>query len=222
MSQNGLPSLLERHWAESALAVGAILIAAVSLWVAYDTERTNRALVASEQQLVAANSWPFVQYGETDGITAGGIGTGVNLMIMNNGIGPAKVETFEVWWRGQPQSGPKELLRACCSGVGNSPDHPVDFQWLLHNLEVSGTAGLVLRPGESLPFLGLPKGSASDANWAALRSALLGSLAIRSCYCSAFDICWVDEHVFGKSRDLNPPQVKACPQPKISYSNAGL
>jgi hypothetical protein len=31
MSQKGLPSLLDRHWAESALAIGAVIIAAVSL-----------------------------------------------------------------------------------------------------------------------------------------------------------------------------------------------
>ncbi|MGA7539298.1 MAG: hypothetical protein WBW93_11110, partial [Steroidobacteraceae bacterium] len=34
MSEKGVPSLLERHWAESALAIGAVIIAAVSLWVA--------------------------------------------------------------------------------------------------------------------------------------------------------------------------------------------
>lgn len=220
MSQNGLPSLLERHWAESALAIGAILIAAVSLWVAYDTERTNRALVASEQQLVAANSWPFVQYAENDSAAAGG--AGLSLMIMNSGIGPAKVETFEVLWHGQAQKNPMTLLQACCSGPGLSPDHPVNLQWLLSNLQVSGTAGMVLRPGENLPFLGLQQGSASQANWEALRSALLQGLEIRSCYCSAFNTCWVVDDVFQKQRDLSPPQVAVCPQPKISYSNAGL
>lgn len=30
MSENGLPSLLERHWAESALAIGAVVPAAGS------------------------------------------------------------------------------------------------------------------------------------------------------------------------------------------------
>jgi hypothetical protein len=220
MSQNGLPSLLERHWAESALAIGAIVIAAVSLWVAYDTERTNRELVASEQQLVAANSWPFAQFAENDSTFGGG--AGLSLMIMNGGIGPAKIETFEVRWRGQAQSGPKALLRACCSGVGLSPDHPVNLDWLLDNIQVSSTAGAVLRPGQTLPFLGLPQGSASQANWDALRTALLDSLSVQFCYCSAFDICWLTKHDFGKARDLNPPQVKACPQPKISYSSAGL
>jgi hypothetical protein len=50
MSEKGLPSLLDRHWAESALAIGAVIIAAVSLWVAFDSERTNRELVASASQ----------------------------------------------------------------------------------------------------------------------------------------------------------------------------
>lgn len=31
MSNESLPSLFERHWAESALAIGAVVVAAVSL-----------------------------------------------------------------------------------------------------------------------------------------------------------------------------------------------
>jgi hypothetical protein len=221
MSENGLPSLLDRHWAESALAIGAVIIAAVSLWVAYDTERTNRELVASQRQLVAANSWPFVQFGESD-TPAGGPSAGLSLMIMNNGIGPAKIETFEVAWKGKAQGGPTDLLHACCSGAGNSADHPVDFKWLLDHLETSSTGGRVVRAGESIPFLVVPRGSASEANWQTLRSALLDHLSVQYCYCSAFDICWLVKHGYGEARTLNPPQVAACPQPKISYSNAGL
>lgn len=40
-------SLLERHWAGRALAIGAVLSAAVSLWVASDTMRTDRMLLES-------------------------------------------------------------------------------------------------------------------------------------------------------------------------------
>lgn len=46
MSNKPLPSLFDRHWAESALAIGAVVIAAVSLWIAVDSERTNRQIVA--------------------------------------------------------------------------------------------------------------------------------------------------------------------------------
>ncbi len=222
MSENGLPSLLDRHWAESALAIGAVIIAAVSLWVAYDTERTNRELVASERQLVAANSWPFVQFGESDGTPEGGLGTGLSLMIMNSGIGPAKIETFAVAWKGQGQRNPADLLRACCSEAGKSPDHPVDFAWLLDHFATSSTGGLVERPGQTVNFLVLPRGSASQANWQMLHSALLDNLSIEYCYCSAFDVCWLVKHEFGKSRTLNPPQVSVCPQPKVPYSNNGF
>jgi hypothetical protein len=222
MSENRLPSLLDRHWAESALAIGAVIIAAVSLWVAYDTERTNRELVASERQLVAANSWPFVQFGESDGTPEGGPGTGLSLMIMNNGIGPAKIETFEIAWRGQPQRGPADLLRACCSQVGHSSGQPVDFGWLLNHFETSSASGLVARAGQMTNFLVLPRGSASEANWQALRSALMDHLSIRYCFCSAFDVCWLVSHHVGAPRTLNPPQVAACPRPKITYSNTGL
>lgn len=222
VSQNGLPSLLERHWAESALAIGAVVIAAVSLWVAYDTERTNRELVASERQLVAANSWPFVQSGESDSTPEGAPGAGVSLMIMNNGIGPAKIETFALAWKGQEQRGPKELLRACCSKAGSSPDQPVDFPWLLDHFETSSAGGRVVRAGETVNFLVLPRGSAGEANWLALRSALLENLSLDYCYCSAFDTCWLVKHDYAKSHSLNPPQVKVCPQPKVTYSNAGL
>lgn len=80
----------------------------------------------------------------------------------------------------------------------------------------------MVRPGETVNFLVLPQGSASQANWTALRTALLDNLSVRFCYCSAFDVCWFVKHDFGKPRLLNPLQVAACPQPKVTYSNAGL
>ncbi len=49
MSQSKRPQLLDRHGAESVLAIGAIIIAAASLWVSYDTVRTHhtRGVAAS-------------------------------------------------------------------------------------------------------------------------------------------------------------------------------
>lgn len=205
MSQR-LPSLLDRHWAESALAVGAIVIAAVSLWVAFDTERTNRELVASERQLVAANSWPFVQIGENDQDLSGA--PGITLMLMNQGIGPAKLETFELWWQGKPQRGPDELMRACCEASGNK-----NF-----GVIISSTHGTVLRAGGILNFIGLTTTPETAAAVSSLRSGL-HDLSFRYCYCSVFDECWLVDRRFGKAPNLSPGPVKVCPVPAVPYGH---
>ena len=219
MSENGLPSLLERHWAESALAIGAVIIAAVSLWVAYDTERTNRELVASERQLVAANSWPFVQVAEND--QAPGGGPGMTLLMYNGGIGPAKVETFELFWKDEPKRNPHDLLRSCCAQPGQTPGAAaVDPSFDAVSGGTSSTAGQVLRPGQMLSFLFFDRTEKNGPVLDALRSGL-SNISIRYCYCSAFDECWVAIDRFGKPRDLHPPRVPVCPQPVVSYDNHG-
>src|SRR5579872_4520170 len=101
MSENGLPSLLDRHWAESVLAIGAVIIAAVSLWVGFDSERTNRELVASA-------SWPFVGFYSTSAQNS--TSSVRSFELINQGIGPAKLESFELFWKGRAQSSPWQLL----------------------------------------------------------------------------------------------------------------
>jgi len=99
--------MFSRHWTESVLSIFAIIIAAISLWIAIDTERTNR-------QLVAEAAWPFLQtYHSTfaEGQQA------ISLYIANAGVGPAKVETLEVFWNGKPYGSSAELMKACC-GLG--------------------------------------------------------------------------------------------------------
>jgi hypothetical protein len=206
MSQNGLPSLLDRHWAESALAIGAIVIAAVSLWVAFDTERTNGELVASERQLVAANSWPFVQIAEND--QAPGGGPGIDLLLMNQGIGPAKLETFELFWKDEAQRGPDEFMRNCCEPAGAQ-----DI-----SLAISSTHGMVMRAGGVLNFINLTTTPQTAAVVTALRSGL-NNLSFRYCYCSVFDECWLVERRFGKPASLSPSSVKVCPVPAVSYGH---
>lgn len=216
MSQNGLPSLLDRHWAESALAIGAVVIAAVSLWVAFDAAQTNRELVASERQLVAANSWPYVEVGENDQTMGGG--PGISLLIMNSGIGPAKLETFELSWKGKPQHGPRELLLTCCVQPGQFGTQAAAGAQIESILGVSSPYGVVMRAGQMRPFLFLGETKNDAAIIEALRAGLR-NLSIRYCYCSVFDECWVVTNDFSKRNNLNPPHVKACPQPAVSYTN---
>jgi hypothetical protein len=49
-------------------------------------------------RLVAANSWPFLMY-STDNMDPQG-NRRISLKVENAGVGPARIQTFEVWWQG--------------------------------------------------------------------------------------------------------------------------
>jgi hypothetical protein len=204
--KKGLPSLLERHWAESALAIGAVIIAAVSLWVAFDSERTNRELVSSA-------SWPFIQFSDT--MPAGVQPPVLTFWISNVGIGPAKLESFELFWHGRAQRSPWQLLQTCCTKSGTAPAGSIV------GVETASDEGIVLRAGESVPILTFTRSADNSALWEALVSQFTGNLSVRYCYCSAFNDCWVDSPRLGAPRDLNPRQVRSCPRPPVSYDNTG-
>ena len=94
------------------VAVAAIFISVVSLAVAILHGRTMERMAEENARLVAANSWPFVQYGAgwatTDGVTK------LHMQVFNSGVGPAKIESAELMWKGVAYRGSREFLEACC------------------------------------------------------------------------------------------------------------
>lgn len=212
MSENGLPSLLDRHWAESALAIGAVIIAAVSLWVAWDSVRTNRALVAS-------SSWPFVQFSSS--VPAAAQPRYLTLVVSNDGIGPAKLESFELFWQGHAQRSPWQLLQTCCAHGQTGAGQMGSLESLRSDpgLESSTDSGIVLRAGEGRPILTYTRSATNAALWDAFVHSFTGNISVRYCFCSAFNECWQVTARMGAQRDLNPPRVKYCPRPSTPYDN---
>jgi hypothetical protein len=209
--KKGLPSLLDRHWAESALAIGAVIIAAVSLWVAFDSERTNRELVASA-------SWPFVEFTSNESPAQPRL---LRLEISNDGIGPAKLESFELFWQGRPQRSPWQLLQSCCAQGKTAAGEPGSLQ-ALHadpDLRTASDQGIVLRAGKTIPLLTYVRSTGNSAVWDAFEPQFVGKLSVRYCYCSAFNDCWVISARLRVRRDLNPPRVRSCPAPQVPYDN---
>ncbi len=212
MSEKRLPSLLDRHWAESALAIGAVIIAAVSLWVAFDSERTNRELVASA-------SWPFVE------LTSGELAVGARIFhldLSNDGIGPAKLESFELFWQGKPERSPWQLLHDCCAqgnGAAGKPGSVDALRADSANLVTASDQGIVLRAGETIHLLWYVRNGGNSPIWDAFESQYVRNLSVRYCYCSALNDCWVMTTRIGTRRDLNPPRVRACAQPQAPYDN---
>jgi hypothetical protein len=196
MSQSKLPSLLDRHWAESALAIGAIVIAAASLWVGYDTMRTNH-------RLVVAASWPFLEQNFSDATY-----TQRQLLtvdVTNAGIGPAKVESVELLWHGKAYRSADELLHVCCDYVPNA-----DRQ---NDVITSTLQGWVMRPGETVHLIWYRRPATDPAPWEQFKAVVESADAapkFRICYCSAFNQCWLTN-----GHELDPPRVKVCPVAKV-------
>jgi len=190
------------RWFDLVLALSAIFISAVSLAVAIEHGRTER-------DLVAASSWPFLRAVLSNG---GGGAPGEDSVVIgvsNGGVGPAKLESFEVFYRGAAASSGNDLLRRCC-GLGPS-DSDVSRQ-LAHARHFEITDHTVLRPGEARGAFGVRRGSDVGERFA----ASLTELRFRACYCSILDQCWVSN-----LRDTHTEPVKACAEPKVRFDPIG-
>ncbi|HLZ76495.1 hypothetical protein [Phenylobacterium sp.] len=191
------------RWFDLILALSAIFISAVSLAVAIEHGRTER-------DLVAASSWPFVklmlsnEYSEGEGHQFAAFGA------INGGVGPAKLQSFEVFFKGQAMRSGADLLRHCC-GLGPTPE---DFRRELpHGFHYEITDRTVMRPGETMVTFGAPRGTDVGDRLA----GLITGLTFRACYCSILDQCYV-----GNMRDTRVEAVKTCPEPKVRFDPASI
>ncbi|MBV9991536.1 MAG: hypothetical protein JOZ72_09605 [Alphaproteobacteria bacterium] len=198
-----------RHWSDTAIAVAALFVSAVSLWVGIRTESAN-------EQLVAASTWPFLQMG-VDNSTPEGVPF-LKFQVVNSGVGPARIESFELFWKGKPFASSKQLLHACCGFKSRGgPIKPLGDQ---HTRLLTGTVqGIVLRSGESEAFIMYALNQDNMTEWNALDRARR-DITFRVCYCSVLNECWrntlySDLAHPGQLR----PEVKVCPVPAVAYTN---
>jgi len=139
----------------------------------------------------------------------------LSLNIGNAGVGPAKIETLELFWKGKPYRSAAELLKDCCgyktSQINQSPveDSP---------LATSEVAGTVLRAGDNVSIVRYVLTTDNTPTWQALRSQRM-KISYRVCYCSVFNECWLTElRELSDRQNLNPPSVKMCPRPEVAYT----
>ncbi len=175
------------------VAISAILISVISLFVAIEHGHV-------EQRLVAANSWPYLQSSFSNQDHAGA--DRINLTVTNAGVGPAKLETVEMFLNGRSVPNSETLMSRCCDV---DPDHPGPIHW------VTGPQSAVLRPGEVIELLALPKTAENQQVWERLNRSL-ASITFQGCYCSVFDECWISD-----LQGFKPTPVKSCPTPATPY-----
>jgi hypothetical protein len=187
------------RWIDISVAACALTVSITSLFVAIRHGHSMDRMAEANARLVQANSWPLLQRYQSD---VGAQGTRVfSLDVVNNGVGPAKVESLEVSWKGHPVRNPRELLELCClkAADGKPP------------FESSGLMGSVLRAGEVRPIIEFPE----DPEHQQLRDGLnisLRDISWSACYCSVFDECWLSD-----LQTLHPPTVRECPVPKVPF-----
>jgi hypothetical protein len=133
----------------------------------------------------------------------------ITFSLINGGVGPAKLKTMEVWWRGKAYTGARQLLRDCC---GYKPLLPKDRLAAGRDaVTTGGVHNVVVRAGEKHDFLRMPLTADNASTWSKL-DRVRRELTFRGCYCSVFEECWT-----GSLMDLEPKKVNSCPVPKVLY-----
>src|SRR5690242_3553010 len=92
------------RWVDMVIAFSALFISVVSLGIAILHGRTM-------EDMVAANSWPFLAYGAGTN-TIDDVLT-IHMHVVNTGVGPAKIESAELVWKGVAYRRDQDFLKAC-------------------------------------------------------------------------------------------------------------
>jgi hypothetical protein len=207
------PAHTGRRWLDMSLALSAMFISVVTLIVAIGHGRTMERMADANTKMVEANSWPFISFNTHDINEQGK--ADVRLTLTNEGIGPARIETFELWWNGQPMSSYKALLEACCLTT------PALREQLKKTADtrVSLASPRILRAGEHVDFLALAYNKGNEDLFSKFDFER-DKIKTRVCFCSVFDECWVQMGGLGVVKDeelIHPSRVNSCPAPATPY-----
>jgi hypothetical protein len=205
------PSHTGHRWLDIVLGLSAMFVSVVSLVVAVEHGRTMERMADANTRMVDANSWPFVEF-DSHNVDEQGKAD-VRLVLTNDGIGPARIETFELWWNGKPMSSAEELIRSCCA-VELKEAKTVTMSFGI-------AAPRILRAGEHEDFFAILSGP-GDTEFLSKLDAERLKITTRVCYCSVFDQCWV--HVSGVAlfrkdpkKIVHPDRVDSCVAPVVPY-----
>ncbi len=158
----------------------AVFLSMVSVFIALQHGKTM-------ERLVAANSWPNVGFGS--GNEAPGHDKMIVFQLRNTGVGPARIDSFELFYKDQPMADGGALIKACCQANKAF-------------LETDSLRNEVLPARDTIEFLGLDAARNKPEIWDALNRERF-NVRTRVCYCSVFDECWVREDSWPRPRRVD-------------------
>lgn len=166
---------------QSLTAIGAMVVGLAALFVAWDQARVMRAqqhgavIPALQVDGFVSNDGPRLYLG---------------LRVFNNGVGPAFVESVQVYRGG--------VLQSDLSGLVSVLDLETnDRSW-------TSMEGRVLAPGQSVEpaRIGWPQGEVTSSDIAALTTEF-SNWDTQICYCSVFDRCWIATSQNGRPQPID-------------------
>jgi hypothetical protein len=186
------------RWLDITLGVSALMVSAISLYVAVHHGQTM-------EKLVEANSFPNVEMDLDVGDGKRPEDLVLRVSADNNGVGPARVETLELWEGATPLVSVRDVLAAIkARGDGRRLDA---------QLAGSTVIGGLLGAGKSKSVLELRM---DRKTWFTAAATFAAAAQDRVCYCSVFDECFMSDSRLHKGR---PYAVKVCPVPAQPYDD---
>jgi hypothetical protein len=159
-----------------AIALSAIAISVISLFVAIGHGRT-------EEKLVAASSWPFLTFQTTrNGLQAGS--RVIDLRVQNSGVGPARVQWMRMTLDGTTIRSRADLMSRCCGVPAGTAEEQVRRGLVTQNEPIG-----VLPARDGVDVLAWRELPGNAATWAKL-DGVRHRLKTEACYCSVLDECW--------------------------------
>jgi hypothetical protein len=182
------------RWLDMLVGLSAIMISVISLWVAVQHGKTM-------EHMVEATTWPYLEFGTSNLQPDGGAKT--SLFVQNNGVGPAKIESFELSYKGKPLANGADLLNACCVPPGGQRPH-----------YVSGTVLDKVVPAKDGILIFRENSEEMTPEQHAQMNAARKDLRAHICFCSVLEECWIRD-----SAERKAVKTKSCPEPKVPYND---
>lgn len=202
MPETPEPKKTGHRWIDLIVAVSALSISVVSIFVARNTSETM-------EQLAHVSAWPFIQLGSGNATTDGQreLAFGAE----NVGTGPARIHTFTMSVDGEPL--PRDghlltnMLRACCADEFRAASERAGGDVAALGYEMSSpVSSRFLAPNAEIYAIRWRRSEDNQALWTSADMARqTGRIVTSVCYCSVFDECWV-----ARSDSFPPEEVNSC------------
>jgi hypothetical protein len=193
------------RWLDIVLAVSAMFVSVISLIVAIEHGRTMERMAEANTKMVEANSWPFVEF-DTHNVDEQGKPE-FRFVLTNAGIGPARIQTFEMWFDGKPMASIYDIFDACCRSADAQSRQREGTTYI----SLGTAAPNILRAGDHENFFTMTWDKDAE-NIAAKFNEGRVKITTRTCYCSVFDECWVSSGLTTQAT-----KVPSCSTPAVPF-----